>query len=445
MLSECILISSKGEVLVDKQFRQDVCKSSSGGFIAKVKGDSAARIPPHFMEGDIHYYYIKRSGVYFVATTKGTEVSSILVIEILSRVYHLCKDFCGVINTDTIKANMVLIYELLGEVLDFGYAQLMSASKLKPYVQSEPVLVKSEGTQDVMVPGLFGLERRVAPSHAADKPVIRSRQDQEKRNNEIFVDIVERVTAVVDADGSLSRAEVSGQVNMKSFLAGAPVIKMGLSEDLTITKGKQKGYNKVQMDDCSFHPSIDLKEFDNNRVLGIKPTEGELVVMTYHIGGENLINLPFRLTHRIEFSSTRNLELHLKLRCELAPSAHAVNVGLKIHVPRETGRITQQFSCPGQSAILKQEEKCMLWQIKRIEGGSEAASRFMLISQDKKLLNSEEVGPATLDFELSNHVCSGLKVRFLRVFEREHSYLPQRWIRYITVPDNYLFKLATTE
>ena len=36
--------------------------------------------------------------------------------------------------------------------------------------------------------------------------------------------------------GSVSRCEVAGQVNVKSFLVGCPDIKIGLNEDLMIGK-----------------------------------------------------------------------------------------------------------------------------------------------------------------------------------------------------------------
>ena len=55
--------------------------------------------------------------------------------------------------------------------------------------------------------------------------------------------------------------------------------------------------------------------------------------------------------------------------------------------------------------------------------------------------NRKEFGPAALDFEVSGFVCSNLQIRFLRVFDTENSYVPMRWVRYITVTDSYVIKL----
>tara|TARA_B110000503_G_C6885486_1_gene304521 strand:- start:381 stop:500 length:120 start_codon:yes stop_codon:yes gene_type:complete len=35
------------------------------------------------------------------------------------------KDFCGVINEESVRKNFILVYEILEEMLDFGYPQLM--------------------------------------------------------------------------------------------------------------------------------------------------------------------------------------------------------------------------------------------------------------------------------------------------------------------------------
>ena len=53
-----------------------------------------------------------------------------------------------------------------------------------------------------------------------------------------------------------------------------------------------------------------------------------------------------------------------------------------------------------------------------------------------------DVGPIAVTFELSGFVCSNLQIRFLRVFDKEQSYVPMRWIRYVTVADSYIVKLS---
>ena len=66
---------------------------------------------------------------------------------------------------------------------------------------------------------------------------------------------------------------------------------------------------------------------------------------------------------------------------------------------------------------------------------------FQLLSAKQSKNSLLELGPVALDFEVSGYVCSGLQIRFIRVCERGQSYVPIRWLRYISVSDSYLVKI----
>ncbi len=42
-------------------------------------------------------------------------------LSFLNRLENLIKDFCGSVSEDAIRSNFILIYELLNEIVDFGY------------------------------------------------------------------------------------------------------------------------------------------------------------------------------------------------------------------------------------------------------------------------------------------------------------------------------------
>jgi AP-4 complex subunit mu-1 len=64
----------------------------------------------------LHYASLKQSGLYYVFTTRHN-VSPSFALELLVRLAGLFKDYCGVLNEESIRKNFVLIYELLDEVL----------------------------------------------------------------------------------------------------------------------------------------------------------------------------------------------------------------------------------------------------------------------------------------------------------------------------------------
>lgn len=56
-----------------------------------------------------------------------------------------------------------------------------------------------------------------------------------------------------------------------------------------------------------------------------------------------------------------------------------------------------------------------------------------------------ELGKVAAEFEVSNYVPSGLRIRFLNVSSNQYSAsgsaASKKWIRYVTLTDSYQFRL----
>ena len=67
-------------------------------------------------------------------------------------------------------------------------------------------------------------------------------------------------------------------------------IRMGLNEDLVIGRAERRhGYGTVVLDDCNFHESANLENFEKERSLSIMAPGGEVcVVLQWNLspGGE---------------------------------------------------------------------------------------------------------------------------------------------------------------
>merc|ERR1719380_96065 len=68
--------------------------------------------------------------------TKGTA-------ELLFKMAKVFKDYCGVLNEESIRKNFVLVYELLDEMVDYGFPQTTSTEVLKSAVRNEAVVVEA--------------------------------------------------------------------------------------------------------------------------------------------------------------------------------------------------------------------------------------------------------------------------------------------------------------
>lgn len=74
------------------------------------------------------------------------------------------------------------------------------------------------------------IKRDTKSSDAAQKSV----HSKKKKLNELFVDVFEKLTTVFNSSGELIRSEINGSLIAKSFLAGQPRLKIGLSENISI-------------------------------------------------------------------------------------------------------------------------------------------------------------------------------------------------------------------
>ena len=80
-------------------------------------------------------------GLYWVATTRDN-VSPSLVLELLMRMYWIARDYFGFVSEEVVRKNFLLLYELLDEVIDYGFAQNSSTERLKRFIMMEPMVVR---------------------------------------------------------------------------------------------------------------------------------------------------------------------------------------------------------------------------------------------------------------------------------------------------------------
>ncbi|XP_024601166.1 AP-4 complex subunit mu-1 isoform X2 [Neophocaena asiaeorientalis asiaeorientalis] len=447
MISQFFILSSKGDPLIYKDFRGD-----SGGrdvaelFYRKLTGLPGDESPVVKHHDDRHFIHIRHSGLYLVATTS-ENISPFSLLELLSRLATLLGDYCGSLGEGTISRNVALVYELLDEVLT------TSTEMLRNFIQTEAVVSKPFSLFDLSSVGLFGAETqqsKVAPSSAASRPVLSSRSDQSQKN-EVFLDVVERLSVLIASNGSLLKVDVQGEIRLKSFLPSGSEMRIGLTEEFCVGKSELRGYGPgIRVDEVSFHSSVHLDEFESHRILRLQPPQGELTVMRYQLSDDLPSPLPFRLFPSVHWDrGSGRLQVYLKLRCDLPPKSQALNVRLHLPLPRGVVSLSQELSSPEQKAELG--EGALRWDLPRVQGGSQLSGLFQMDvpglpgppgqgpSTSAPPLG---LGPASLSFELPRHTCSGLQVRFLRLaFRPCGNANPHKWVRHLSHSDAYVIRI----
>jgi len=400
--------------------------------------------PPVFIMPDgLSYLHVKRNGLIFGCSTD-RNVSPSTVIEILSKIAKVFKDYCGTLSEEAIRKNFILLYELLDEMIDYGYPQVTQTENLKAFVYNEPIVVAQVSNTGNMI------NPKTASANSVHKPVISSVNADGRKNslnsnqkNEIFVDILERLNVVFSNNGYVLNSTIDGCIQMKSYLAGNPELRLALNEDLVVGKNSGATYGSVVLDDVNFNDCVNLSEFENTRTLSFVPPDGEFVVLNYRMTGE--FKTPFRIFPSVEEVAPDKLEISVLVRAEMPAEHFGANVTVEIPLPKCTSSascsLLSSISGHNTAEFVSREGK-ILWTIKKFPGMTEQTMRAKVnLNQSCTSQVRREIGPINMSFEIPMYNVSNLQVRYLRIAEAMPGYTPYRWVRYVTQSNSYVCRL----
>lgn len=342
--------------------------------------------------GDAMLYY-KAADVYLVAITK-CNANSMMIFQFLSQLVRLIKSYCnGQFHEEVVKGNFVLIYELLDDTLDHGYPQL-----------TDPAIAKSLIYQK----GLWSTEkakrRRAVEAQSSTLQVTGAvgwRKDGIKyKKNEVYLDIVERVSALMSSQGAVLRADVRGKLIMKTFLTGMPEIKIGLNH---------------RVDDATFHPCVNLGRYNAEKVISFIPPDGEFELGKYRV--TEGIELPFKATTLLTEQGRTRMDVTVKVRSSFDAKLSSVNNIILIPVPPQTARA--QFQLSIGKAKYDPKRGALVWKIKKFGGFLEhtLAATVELISTAKER-NTWSRPPMSLSFQMPMQNVSGIGAEYITVWEK---------------------------
>ncbi|KAK2768150.1 hypothetical protein FQN54_000002 [Arachnomyces sp. PD_36] len=433
MLSGILIFNQKGENLIFRAFRSDCRPRLADIFRIQVISNPQVRSPILTL-GSTTFSHVKHENIYLVAVTK-SNANAALVFEFLYRLVVLGKGYFGKLDEEAVKNNFVLVYELLDEILDFGYPQNTETDTLKMYITTEGV--KSTIANSPADSSLITMQATGALSWR--------RSNIKYRKNEAFVDVIEDVNLLMSATGTVLRADVNGQIIMRAYLSGTPECKFGLNDRLLLdsdnnndpdqrnaAKTTRAAAGSVTLEDCQFHQCVKLGRFDADRIISFVPPDGEFELMRYR-ATEN-VNLPFKVHPIVREVGTTKVEYSIAIKANYGSKLFATNVVVRIPTPLNTAKVTERTS-QGR-AKYEPEQNNIVWKIARFSGQSEyvltAEATLTTMTQQKAWSRP----PLNLSFGLLMFTSSGLLVRYLKVFEKSN-YSSVKWVRYMTRAGSY--------
>jgi AP-4 complex subunit mu-1 len=439
MISQLFILAPNGHTIVHKDYRGQVPKEASETFLRKIM--EKANSEPVFTVDGVNYLCVRKNGLFFLCTTV-YNVSPAFVIELLTQLTKVCKDYIGVLTEESLRKNFTLIYELVDEILDYGHPQCASTAELQAFVFNEPAAVSAPGQGRGLAS--FKSTPKTMSSKAVHKPI--SLRDTGSGKNEIFVDVIDRISATFNANGQVRTFSIDGSIQMKSYLSGSPELHLALNDELVISGmgGRGAGYGMIELDNVNFHECVQLDKFEQERMLVLEPPHGEFVLMNFHLGSlRHEGQIPFRVTPALSPISDYKQELRLQVDANFNEKYHGANVKVQFTVPKSSSGCSVELApmAKGQTWEFDDATKTVTWLIRKFVGGTPQMISCKFVTQGPNDNVRKDMGPISMSFEIPMYNVSQLQVQHLKIVERNKAYNPHRWVRCLTHAESYVCRV----
>ncbi len=358
----------------------------------------------------------------------------------------------------------MIVYELLDEMMDFGFPQTTETKILKEYITQQSFkLEKSTKGQ------LSEAEQMASKASSAGTQTVSWRPEGIKyRKNEVFLDVIESVNLMVNGKGQIVKHEVIGQIRIRCYLSGMPELRLGLNDKILFDVrsnptnspesdksspslhslapiASQSTASAVELEHVKFHQCVKLARFEQDRTISFIPPDGEFDLLNYRVTPSEAssdFKPLFWVDAVIEKFTETTVEYLITVRSEFKRRSAATNVEINIPVPADadTPRLNP---CLGYAKYAP-ESNSIVWFIGFYPGGKEFSLRVKLgLSTIKSTLESEAstlARPISLGFKIPYYTMSGIQVRYLKIVEKS-GYPSLPWVRYITQQGEYHFRM----
>ncbi|XP_041475434.1 AP-1 complex subunit mu-1 isoform X1 [Lytechinus variegatus] len=415
-VSALFILDLKGKVLISRNYRGDVDMSAIDKFMTLMMDrEDEESLSPIIIHGGVNYMYIKHNNLYIVTISK-KNANVALVFTILHKIVEVFIEYFKEMEEESIRDNFVIIYELLDELIDFGYPQTTDSKILQEYITQE------------------GQKLEIAPKPPpAITNAVSWRSDNIKyRKNEVFLDVIESVNLLVNVNGNVLRSEIIGSIKMRVFLSGMPELRLGLNDKVLFENTGRGKSKSVELEDVKFHQCVRLSRFENDRTISFIPPDGEFELMSYRLNTH--VKPLIWIESVIERHSHSRVEYMIKAKSQFKRRSTANNVDVIIPVPSDAD--SPKFKTTVGFAKYVPEKNAVVWHIKSFPGGKEFLMRAHFNLPSVAAEEAEGRPPISVKFEIPYFTTSGIQVRYLKIIEKS-GYQALPWVRYITQNGDY--------
>lgn len=414
-LSAIFILDLNGLVLIFRDYRGDVGKEIIDQFIPLLnKEEEAGNSSPVLHHENVSFAYIKHEGLYITSVIK-KNANAALIFTFMYKFVEIASQYFNKLAEESIRDNFVILYELLDEIMDFGYPQTTDTKILQTYIFQESYKLKKAST----VPA-------VVTNAVSWRP-----EGIKYRRNELFIDVIESVNLSVNSKGAILQNEVSGCVKMKVHLSAMPQLRLGLSDKI-LRAINSSGQDSVGFENVKFHQCVQLSRVSDKNIYFVPP-DGDFELMSYRMNTD--IKPLILVRSKVVQSSTTRIEYTVKVTAQFKASSTANNVEVTLPVCQDVDSPVFKTSAGVTSYV--PEKAAVVWRIKYFPGGSE---HYFNVKFKLSTIRGEEKSdraPIQVKFMIPYFTISGLQIKYMKVIEKSN-YKALTWVRYTTQSGEYL-------
>ena len=427
-ISALLFLDTKGKPVLQRDYRGDIPVTSETAetfirLLAELDDDHSSLSPIVFDEDNsTTYTYIQYSNLYLVALSR-TNSNAAAILSFLHKLVSIFKHYFRELEEESLRDNFVIAYELLDEVMDFGYPQFTEAQVLSEYIKVNA----------------YKMAMQPKPPMAVTNAVSWRNENIHYKKNEVFLDVVESVNLLVNSNGTVVSSEVVGALKMRAYLSGMPECKLGLNDKVLFDAQGRGGTQKaVDLEDIKFHQCVRLASFERDRTISFIPPDGAFDLMSYRLSQQ--VKPLIWVECQVEKHSRSRTEYFVKARSGFKDRSTATDVEIMLPLPPDA--ISPVFKTSQGNAIYAPEHDALVWKIKQFPGGREFTmrARFGLPSVAAEEVSLGRMPPIKVKFSIPYFSVSGIQVRYLKVTEKS-GYPSLPWVRYLTEAGSYELRM----
>lgn len=298
MIPNLLFYDSEGGLIVCKIMRNDIDFQTLNDLCTDIIFSGKEKQPIIF-SGNFSIFQTYLNGIYIFTVTRDNSYAD-LILEFLTRLPQIISEVFDLeYNKSNLKEYRSNIIELLDEVIDCGYPQIIEPDMLRLIFQKNTTLTAEDALNYAIM----------------NEPWTYKFPD--KNRNEIIIDAKEELSYYLTKDKKFIDRSYEGKIECCG----------GRKEKITL------GFRKSELDinELIFHPCVNSSNFKKNNTITFIPPEGYFELVRYKKVSHNKQD-PFDIKTNVE-KDDKNIKLNIELVVNFETTCECNNFKMRIPLP----------------------------------------------------------------------------------------------------------------